>query len=82
MLLHTPFVAFQRIEEGLSIFSRIESLLHCMNMEERKYGKISVNQFDKLKFDLIDDKIKQLRKKECDFLNKAFQEIEVNEHND
>ena len=82
MLLHTPFVAFRRIEEGLSIFSRIESLLHCMNMEEREYGKIGVNQFDKLKFDLIDDKIKQLRKKECDFLNKAFQEIEVNEHND
>ena len=81
MLFHTPFVAFRRIEEGLSIFSLIESLLQCMNMEERQYGKISVSQFDKLEFDLVDEKIEQLRKTECDFLKKAFQEIEANGDN-
>lgn len=75
MLFHTPFVAFRRVEEGLNIFSRIESLLQKMNMEKREYGKIELDQFDKLEFEDIDEKIKCMRKKEKSFLENAVKEI-------
>lgn len=76
MLFHTPFVAFRRVEEGLSIFSRIESLLQNMNMENREFGKIGVNQFDKLDFKYVDDNIKRMRGKEKKFLWNAINIIE------
>lgn len=76
MLFQTPFVAFRRVEEGLSIFSRIESLLQCTKMEEREFGKVEVNQFDKLDFKCADEKIEKLKEKEVAFLKKAFNEIE------
>ena len=76
MLFHAPFVAFRRVEERLSIFSRIESLLHCMNMENREFGRVTVEQFDKMDFDCIDEKIADMREKEKSFLKNALDEIE------
>ena len=38
LLLHTEFIAFERVEEGLDLFTRIESLLNMTNLEKRKYG--------------------------------------------
>lgn len=76
MLFHSPFVAFRRVEEGLSIFSRIESLLHCMKMERREFGKVTIDQVDQVDFGYIDEKIKQLGGKEISYLQNAFSEIE------
>lgn len=76
MLYHTPFVAFRRVEEGLSIFSRIESLLNCMNMGNREFGKVRIEQFDKMDFSCTDEKIAKMKKKESSFLKNAIDEIE------
>lgn len=75
MLFHTPFVAFRRVEEGLNIFSRIESLLSITNMENREFGKVDYKEFDKLDFKLIDQKILDMRNKELNFLSDALSEI-------
>lgn len=75
ILFHTPIVAFRRIEEGLSIFSRIESLLCCMSMEQREFGKVEINQYDKMDYSETDGKIAVLRKKETAFLERAFNKI-------
>lgn len=76
MLFHTPFVAFRRVEEGLSIFSRIESLLHCMKMEAREFGKVTFDQIDQVDFGYINEKINKLRGKEISYLRNAFSEID------
>ncbi|WP_270665809.1 polysaccharide pyruvyl transferase family protein [Faecalimonas umbilicata] len=76
LLFHTPFVAFRRVEEGLSIFSRIESLLKCMKMENREFGKTKLDQFDKLNFNYVDERIGYLKEKEKIFLKNAIKEIE------
>lgn len=76
MIFHTPFVAFRRVEEGLSIFSRIESLLHCMKMEAREFGKVTFNQIDQVDFGYINEKINKLRGKEISYLQNAFSEID------
>lgn len=76
ILFHIPFIAFQRKEDGLNIFSRIGSLLHRLNMENREFGKVEINQFDKLDFDGVDDKIAVMRERERSFLESAIKEIE------
>ena len=76
MLFHTPFVAFRRIEEGLRIFSRIESLLRRVNMEHREFGKVKIEEYDQMDFSSIDDVIESMREKEINFLRYSINAIE------
>lgn len=76
ILFHTPFVAFKRIEKGLELFSRIQSLLNLMDLQNREFSVIEREQFDKLDFSYSDKVISEEKIKIKMYLTNALSNIE------
>ena len=71
LIMHTPFVVFNRIESGgQGMNSRIETLLKTFKMENRRFSNIE--SIDEIDFSETDTLICSLQKKTDDFLNSAF----------
>lgn len=65
ILFHTKFIAFERVEDGLELFTRIESLLKLTKLENNKFG----NHIKEYNFDLADRLINERTKVMIDYLN-------------
>ena len=79
LIMHTPFVVFDRIETGgKGMSSRIETLLKTFSMQNRHFSKVGKN-IDIVDFSNVDDVIKSLQKKTDDFLLKTFEKISNHE---
>lgn len=75
LIMHTPFVVFDRIENGgQGMSSRIDTLLKTFSMENRHFGKIEKN-IDNIDFSNVDNVIKSLQKKTDDFLEESFEKL-------
>ncbi|MBQ9530750.1 MAG: polysaccharide pyruvyl transferase family protein [Eubacterium sp.] len=73
LIMHTPFVVFNRIESGgQGMSSRIETLLKTFKMENRHFFKI--DNVDEIDFSETDSVISNLQQKTDDFLKSAFTE--------
>ena len=72
ILYNTPFVAFERKDERVSMNSRIDTLLQKFNLEERRFtGKIEKEQLDidcSNTYKILEEE----RKKSIQFLEKAL----------
>lgn len=72
IIMKTPFVVFDRIENGgTGMSSRIETLLKTFSLENRKYP-VAIDKISNANFSGCDDIISELTKKTEDFLAKAF----------
>lgn len=79
LIMHTPFVVFDRIETGgKGMSSRIETLLKTFSMQSRHFSKVGKN-IDIVDFSNVDDVIKSLQKKTDDFLLETFEKISNHE---
>lgn len=79
LIMHTPFVVFDRIETGgKGMSSRIETLLKTFSMQNRHFSKVGKN-IDIVDFSNVDDVIKSLQKKTDDFLLETFEKISNHE---
>lgn len=79
LIMHTPFVVFDRIETGgKGMSSRIETLLKTFSMQNRHFSKVGKN-IDIVDFSNVDEVIKLLQKKTDDFLLEAFEKFSNHE---
>lgn len=75
LIMHTPFVVFDRIENGgQGMSSRIDTLLKTFSMENRHFNKIE-KDIDNIDFSNVDDVIKTLQQKTDNFLKKSFDQL-------
>lgn len=82
LIMHTPFVVFDRIENGgKSMSSRIETLLNKFSMNKRHFNELDKKQIDNIDFSNVDQTIKTLRTETDRFLTKALQTKPFEEKN-
>ena len=77
IIFHTPFVAFKRVERGLELFSRIQSILKLMKFENREFSKVDKENFDSLDFSISDKIIDEEKIKTKRFLKNALEGVEA-----
>lgn len=86
ILFHKQFVVFERKEEGLTMNSRLQTLLSKFGMEDRVFKGDNVEELLKpIDYSRVDEIIAYERMKANNFLEKAMNEIqklEKNEEND
>lgn len=74
LIMHTPFIIFDRIENGgQGMSSRIDTLLKTFSMENRHFSRIC--DIDVVDFSNVDNIIANLQKKTDEFLNDAFSKL-------
>ena len=82
LIMHTPFVVFDRIENGgISMSSRIETLLNKFSMNKRHFNELDKKQIDNIDFSNVDQTIKNLQTETDGFLDKALQTKSFEEEN-
>ena len=79
LILHTPFVVFEREENFEKMNSRLDTLLSKMQCSERKKKNVDMSKALFMQFDATDAAIRLEQKKYEDFLRKIPEENKVNE---
>ena len=76
ILYHKQFVVFERSEEGKSLNSRLETLLHIFGLEGRVYRGNNVKELEQLiDYSNVDQILTKERERVHNFLDKAMMEI-------
>lgn len=78
ILFHVPFVAFQRVEDGASLFSRVSSLLRLTALEQRVYPQVALSDVQEINFSNTDQIVKIEREKIQQYLRSALNIIKQN----
>ncbi len=82
LIMHTPFVVFDRIENGgKGMGSRIDTLLKTFSMKNRHFNVINKKEIDNINFSNVDSVIKGLQNKTNEFLSKALKTEEPKSEN-
>ena len=72
ILLHTPFIVFERNEKSVSMNSRIETLISKFNLNNRKYNGMLDSSYLDYNYTTCDKILKKEREKSDEFLKKAL----------
>ena len=72
IIFHKDFVVFERIEDGRSMSSRLDTLLSTYSLSDRRYSAIKNSEFSSANFEKTDAVIECQRQKALDFLKKAI----------
>ena len=76
ILYHKPFVVFERSEEGKSMNSRLDTLLHTFGLENRVYRGFNTHDLEQpIDYSKVDQILAEEREKVWSFLDKAMAEI-------
>lgn len=73
--LQTPFVAFERVEGGASMSSRITSVLKKTGLEDRKYPLAKTVEVDRLSFAAAEEAVCRERQRMKDYLHDALETV-------
>lgn len=74
LIMHTPFVVFDRIENGgKGMSSRIDTLLKTFSMNERHFNILDKKKIDTIDFSNVDSIITNLQVKANQYLKNALQ---------
>lgn len=77
LIFNTPFVVFDRIESGgIGMSSRIETLLKTVQLENRRFGKIS--NIEDIDFKFSNDAIEKEAAIAKDFLQRSLRAVSCN----
>lgn len=79
ILFHKPFIVFKRIEEGASMFSRLDTLLSLFDLKDRIYSGDNCKLSDNINFVNVDQVIKREQVRAKAFLDNAFHKIKESE---
>lgn len=76
IIFHKQFIVFERSEEGLSMNSRLKTLLKKFNLENRIYNDKNKDDLkQKINYSKVDDIISKEQKRVKEFLDLAFKNI-------
>lgn len=82
LIMHTPFVVFDRIENGgKGMGSRIDTLLKTFSMKNRQFNELNKKEIDNIDFSNVDSVIEGLQDKTNEFLSKALKTEEIKKEN-
>lgn len=82
LVMHTPFVVFDRIENGgKGMSSRIDTLLNTFLMNNRHYNVINKEEIDCVDFSNVNSIIENLKAKTDLFLKNALQNHTIEKEN-
>lgn len=75
ILMRKPFVAFDRMESGSPIGSRLEQLLNRFSLQ-RRFGEVSDDEVDTIDFEGVDSIIQLDTVRMMNYLKNAFGEVD------